>query len=189
MLPFSSTPWNPAITAISPASSASLIGWLSIETMRARENALSVTILHWWPRKLRALPPGARIASATRPTETCSPVEMMTSTSRSFGSSWSWRVELEQAVRLARHRRDDDGDLVPLALGREAAPRRRSSCGRSSRPRCRRTSGRSTRRGTLPHRGSRPLMAVDRRVFVRSRPRTRPPRSRERSSARACARA
>ena len=41
---------------------------------------------------MRALPPTARIASATRPTETCSPVETITSTSRSFGSSWIWRV-------------------------------------------------------------------------------------------------
>src|SRR4051812_22011961 len=88
MLPCSSTPWNPAITAISPAASASLIGWLSIDTIRARENELSVTILHWWPRNDRALPPAARIASATRPTETCSPVDTITSTSRSLGSSW-----------------------------------------------------------------------------------------------------
>src|SRR5256885_2100559 len=88
MLPRSSTPWKPAITAISPAASASLIGWLSIDTMRARENALSVMILHWWPRNDRALPPAARIASATRPTDTCSPVDTITSTSRSLGSSW-----------------------------------------------------------------------------------------------------
>src|SRR5204862_36472 len=62
--------------------------WLSIDTMRARENALSVTILHWWPRNERALPPAARIASATKPTETCSPADTMTSTSRSLVSSW-----------------------------------------------------------------------------------------------------
>jgi hypothetical protein len=97
MLPFVDA-LEPAITAISPAASASLIGWLSIETMRARANELSVTILHWWPRNDRALPPAARIASATSPTETCSPVDTMTSTSRSFGSSWSSPTSLSRRL-------------------------------------------------------------------------------------------
>jgi hypothetical protein len=68
MLPRSSTPWNPAMTAISPAAKAARSGSASIDRMRARANELSVWILTWWPRNERALPPSLRMASATSPT-------------------------------------------------------------------------------------------------------------------------
>ena len=57
----------------------------SIALMRARAKALSVTTFTWWPSSERALPPSAWMASASRPTVTCSPVEAITSSSRSFG--------------------------------------------------------------------------------------------------------
>ena len=54
--------------------------------MRARANALSVRMRTWWPSSETACPPSAWIASAIRPTVTCSPVEATTSSSRSSGS-------------------------------------------------------------------------------------------------------
>ncbi len=53
--------------------------------MRARANALSVRMRTWWPSNETAWPPSAWIASATRPTVTCSPVDAITSSSRSSG--------------------------------------------------------------------------------------------------------
>ena len=55
--------------------------------MRAREKALSVSTFTWWPSSETAWPPSAWMASASRPTVTCSPVEAMTSSSRSLGSA------------------------------------------------------------------------------------------------------
>ena len=53
--------------------------------MRALLNVLSVTIRHWWARKLVACPPAAWIASERSPMVTCSPVATTTSCSRSLG--------------------------------------------------------------------------------------------------------
>ena len=77
--------------------------------------------------------PGARAASApcrprpgwpapSRPTVTCSPVAATTSISRSSGRRVISLREAEQAVRLARHRRHHDDDVVPLLC--VARPRR-----------------------------------------------------------------
>ena len=59
----------------------------SISWMRARAKALSVRMRTWWPSSETAFPPSAWMASATSPTLTCSPVEAMTSSSRSSGIS------------------------------------------------------------------------------------------------------
>ena len=95
----------------------------SMSWMRARAKALSVRMRTWWPSSDTAWPPSAWMASASRPTVTCSPVEAMTSSSRSSGSGAICLARPEQAVGLARHRRDDHDHVVPLALRREAAPR------------------------------------------------------------------
>jgi hypothetical protein len=52
--PPSSIPWNPATTATSPRASAARSGSSSIRLMRALLNVLSVTMRHWWARKLAA---------------------------------------------------------------------------------------------------------------------------------------
>jgi hypothetical protein len=87
MLPASSQPWNPATTAILPSSKASVRARESTVRMRARAKALSVSTLTWWPSRETALPPWAWMARASSPTVTCSPVEAMTSSSRSLGSA------------------------------------------------------------------------------------------------------
>ena len=87
MLPALSTPWKPAMTAIFPSSSASLMTRASMSWMRARAKALSVRMRTWCPSSETALPPSAWIASASSPTLTCSPVEAITSSSRSSGRS------------------------------------------------------------------------------------------------------
>jgi len=53
--------------------------------MRARANALSVRMRTWGPVNEQAVPPSAWIASASSPIVTCSPVEAITSSSRSSG--------------------------------------------------------------------------------------------------------
>ncbi len=53
--------------------------------MRALLNVLSVTMRHWWARKLAACPPAAWMASESSPMVTCSPVATTTSCSRSLG--------------------------------------------------------------------------------------------------------
>ena len=83
MLPSSSMPWKPATTAILPCLSASWIFWPSIDLMRARVNAESVTMRTCEPRNDCAVPPAFWMASDTSPTETCSPVAAITSSSRS----------------------------------------------------------------------------------------------------------
>jgi hypothetical protein len=65
--------------------------------MRALVNALSVRTLSWWPRKLRARPPWARIAIAVSAAVTCSPVAARASTSRESG-----RTEMPRASSSSR---------------------------------------------------------------------------------------
>src|SRR5690242_4852599 len=87
-------PWNPATTAISLRLRLSKSFSPSMERMRALENAESVRMRTWCPRKLRALPFSSWMARARRPTETCSPVDTTTSCSRWLGRLASWFVNL-----------------------------------------------------------------------------------------------
>ena len=118
------------MTAILPLSSAALIARASMSWMRARAKALSVRMRTWWPSSETALPPSAWMASATSPTLTCSPVDAMTSSSRSSGIVGDLLGQPEQAVGLARHRRDDDDHACPcrwVARQRRATLRMRST--------------------------------------------------------------
>ena len=69
------------------------------------------------------MPPSAWIAIAVSAAVTCSPVAAMASISRASGTSVDLVRELEEAVRLAAHRADDDDDVVAFPLRLETAAR------------------------------------------------------------------
>ncbi len=65
------------------------------------------------------LAPCAWIAIAISAAVTCSPVAASASTSRASGTGRDVRRQLEQPVRLAGHRADDDHDVITGPLGGE----------------------------------------------------------------------
>ena len=78
----SATPWNPGITATSPASRLRSSASVSIVPIRALANALSVWIGNCQPSHDRAGTPIACRVMANSPLVICSPAETTTSYSR-----------------------------------------------------------------------------------------------------------
>jgi len=115
-LPFSSTPWKPAITAICFLFSTSKMRSASMERMRAFEKVLSVTMRHWWPRKLWALPRARRWRSTPARWRLLSGGEDDVLFAL-VGPIAQLPHQLQQPVGLPRHRRDDDDDVVALLAG------------------------------------------------------------------------
>jgi hypothetical protein len=115
MLPCPSTPWKPATTATAPPPSASRRpldvdardARLAVRTVRLDADLMA-------EERARRTPASCR-ASAVSAAVTCSPVATSASLSRSSGVRAGGLRERQQAVRLARHRRDDDDDVVPAA--------------------------------------------------------------------------
>src|SRR5690606_20994834 len=87
MLPSSSMPWKPAITATAPWSRQSRMRWVSMLWMRARVCEASVRMPICAPVNERALWPRLWIAIASSAIVFCSPVETSTSYSRGSGRS------------------------------------------------------------------------------------------------------
>jgi len=87
MLPSSSTPWKPAMTATAPQSSTERIRLESMLAIRARVWAASVRMPIWAPVNDRAACPSPWIAMASSAMVFCSPVETSTSYSRGSGFS------------------------------------------------------------------------------------------------------
>ena len=98
----------------------------SMLLMRALEKVLSVTIRHWWPRKLRGLAP-LRLDGQRDQADG----DLLAGGDHHVllalvGPVGDLRDELEQAVRLAGHRGDDDHHVVALPSGRRCSGARRS---------------------------------------------------------------
>ena len=110
------TPWNPATTATLPAASASRTRSPLTSTILALPWTVSVMMPTWLPVKLTAATPRSARAIVSSAAETRSPVVSSMSISRP-GRVWrDLAGQRDQVVGGLAHRRDDDDDVVAVAL-------------------------------------------------------------------------
>ena len=110
------TPWNPATTATLPSASA----WRTRSPLTSMILALpwmvSVMMPTWLPVKLTAAMPRSARAIVSSAADTRSPVVSSMSISRPGPGARHLAGEGDQVVGRLAHRRDDDDDVVAVAL-------------------------------------------------------------------------